>query len=46
MLAVHALGSTTMFRHKKWWVKIPTNFNREKNNEIVSPIITTKLADY
>ena len=45
MLADPALVSTTMFITKKWWVKIPTKFNREKNNEIVSPIITTKLAN-
>jgi hypothetical protein len=27
MLADPALGSTTMFITKKWWVKIPTKFN-------------------
>ena len=32
-------------KHKKWWVKIPTKFNREKNNEIVSPIRTTKSGN-
>jgi|TARA_B110000003_G_scaffold187157_1_gene186050 hypothetical protein len=44
MLADPALGSTTMFITKKWWVKIPTKFNWEKNNEIVSPIRTTKFG--
>jgi hypothetical protein len=28
MLADPALGSTNMFSAKKWWVKIPTKFNR------------------
>ena len=32
-------------RKKKWWVKIPTKFNWEKNNEIVSPIRTTKFGN-
>ena len=31
-------------QRKKWWVKIPTKFNWEKNNEIVSPIRTTKFG--
>jgi hypothetical protein len=45
MLADPALGSTNMFSTKKWWAKIPTKFNWEKNNEIVSPIRTTKLGN-
>jgi hypothetical protein len=44
MLAAPALSSTNMFSTKKWWAKIPTKFNREKNNEIVSPIRTTRSA--
>ena len=45
MLADPALGSTNMFRHKKWRVKIPTKFNWEKNNEIVSPTTMTRSAN-
>tara|TARA_B110000483_G_C18087813_1_gene500724 strand:+ start:950 stop:1162 length:213 start_codon:yes stop_codon:yes gene_type:complete len=45
MLTDPALGSTNMFSIKKWWVKIPTKFNWEKNNEIVSPIRTTKFGN-
>jgi len=44
MLADPALSSTNMFSTKKWWVKIPTKFNWEKNNEIISPIRTTKFG--
>ena len=32
-------------QRKKWWVKIPTKFNWEKNNEIVSPIRTTGFGN-
>tara|TARA_B110000090_G_C13184297_1_gene370478 strand:+ start:297 stop:461 length:165 start_codon:yes stop_codon:yes gene_type:complete len=45
MLTDPALGSTNMFSIKKWWVKIPTKFNWEKNNVIVSPIRTTKFGN-
>jgi hypothetical protein len=44
MLVDPALGSTNMFSIKKWWANIPTKFNWEKNNEIGSPIRTTKFG--
>tara|TARA_Y200000002_G_C22239116_1_gene478920 strand:- start:390 stop:506 length:117 start_codon:yes stop_codon:yes gene_type:complete len=35
-----------MFGIKKWWVKLPTKFNWEKNNEISSKAENDKISSF